>query len=56
MWADPNYIWGLAILADSLFSVHNISAGLWLNCISSVEITLFILADILSQHSALFQC
>ena len=41
IWADPNYTWGLAILADSLrFSVNNILAGLWLNCISSVEITL----------------
>ena len=49
--------WGLAILADSLhFSVNNILAGLWLNCISSVEITLFLLADILLQHRALFQC
>ena len=57
MWADPNYIWGLDILADSvLFSVKNILAGLWLNCISSVEITLFLLADILLQHMALFQC
>ena len=47
----------LAILADSLlFSVNNILAGLWLNCISSVEITLFLLADILLQHRALFQC
>ena len=51
------YTWGLAILADSLlFSVNNILAGLWLNCISSVEITLFLLADILLQHRALFQC
>ena len=33
-----------------------ILAGLWLNCISSVEITLFLLADILLQHRALFQC
>ena len=48
---------GLAILADSLlFSVNNILAGLWINCISSVEITLFLLADILLQHRALFQC
>ena len=38
------------------FSVNNILAGLWLNCISSVEITLFLLADILLQHRALFQC
>ena len=54
---DPSYIWGFAILADSLlFSVNNILAGLWLNCISSVEITLFLLADILLQHRALFQC
>ena len=53
----PNYTWGLAILADSLrFSVNNILAGLWLNCISSVEITLFLQADILLQHRALFQC
>ena len=51
------YTWGLAILADSLlFSVNNILAGLWLNCISSVEITLFLLADILLQHRALCQC
>ena len=38
------------------FSVNNILAGVWLNCISSVEITLFLLADILLQHMALFQC
>ena len=38
------------------FSVNNILAGLWLNCISSVEITLFLLADILLLHMALFQC
>ena len=57
IWADPNYTWGLAILSDSLlFSVNNILAGLWLNYISSVEITLFLLADILLQHRALFQC
>ena len=57
IWADPNYTWGLAILADSLlFSVNSILAGLWVNCISSVEITLFLLADILLQHRALFQC
>ena len=57
IWADPNYIWGFAILTDSLlFSVNNILAGLWLNCILSVEITLFLLADILLQHRALFQC
>ena len=44
-------------LSDSLlFSVNNILAGLWLNYISSVEITLFLLADILLQHRALFQC
>ena len=56
IWADPNYTWGLAILANSLlFSVNNILAGLWLNCISSFEITLFLLADILLQHRALFQ-
>ena len=48
---------GLAILADShLFLVSNILAGLWLNCISSVEITLFLLADMLLQHRSLFQC
>ena len=47
----------LTPLADSLlFSVNIILAGLWLNCISSVEITLFLLADILLQHRALFQC
>ena len=39
-----------------LFLVNNILAGLWLNCISSVEITLFLLADISLQHGALFQC
>ena len=39
-----------------LFSVNNIWPGLWLSCISSVEITLFLLADILLQHRALFQC
>ena len=38
------------------FFVNSILAGLWLNCISSVEITLFLLADILLQHRALFQC
>ena len=48
--------WGLAILADSiLFSVNSILEGLWLNCISSVEITLFLLTDISLQHRALFQ-
>ena len=47
VWADPNYIWGLAILADShFFLVNNLMVGLWLNCISSDEVTLFILADI----------
>ena len=52
--ADPNHIWGLAILADSLLlSVNNILASLWLNCTSSVEITLFLRADILLQHRAL---
>ena len=40
----------------SFFLVNKISTGLWLNCISSVEITLFLLADILLQHRALFQC
>ena len=49
IWADRNYIWGSAILADShLFSVNNILAGLWLNCISFLEITLFLLADIIA--------
>ena len=43
-------------LTPFFFSVNNILAGLWLNCISSVEITLFLLADILLQHRALFQC
>ena len=38
------------------FFGNNILAGLWWNCISSVEITLFLLADILLQHRALFQC
>ena len=48
---------GFGHFADSLlFSVNNILAGLWLNCMSSVEITLFLLADILLQHRALFQC
>ena len=57
IWAHPNYTWGLAILADSLlFPVNNILAGLWLNCICSVEITLFVLANILLQYRALFQC
>ena len=37
-------------------SVNNILAGLWLNCISSVEITIFLLADISLQHRSLFQC
>ena len=39
-----------------LFSVNNILAGLWLNCISSVEITLFLLVDILLQQRDLFRC
>ena len=58
IWADPNHTWGLAILADSLLfrSTTFWRAYLWLNCISSVEITLFLLADILLQHRALFQC
>ena len=52
-----NYIWGLTILSVSLlFSANNILAGLWLNCVSSVEITLFLLANILLQLRALFQC
>ena len=38
------------------FLVNNILAGLWFNCISSFEITLFLLADLLFQHRALFQC
>ena len=42
--------------SDLPCSVNNILAGLWLNCISSVEITLFLLAYILLQHRALFQC
>ena len=40
----------------SFFRSITFLAGLWLNCISSVEITLFLLADILLQHRALFQC
>ena len=57
IWADPNYIWSLAILADPpFFLVNNILAGLRLNCISSLEITLLLLTDILLQHRALFQC
>ena len=48
---------GFGHLADSLlFSVNNTWAGLWSNCISSVEITLFLLPDILLQHRTLFQC
>ena len=43
-------------LTPLFFFVNNILAGLWFNCISSVEITLFLLADILLQHWALFQC
>ena len=38
------------------FSVNVILVGFWLNCISSVEITLFLLADLLLQHRTLFQC
>ena len=43
-------------LTPFFFSVNDILAGLWLNCISSVEITLNLLADILLQFWALFQC
>ena len=43
-------------LTPFLFSVNNILVGLWLNCISSVEIAFFLLADILLQRRALFQC
>ena len=43
-------------LTPFFFSVNNILAGLWLNCISFVETTLFLLADILLQHMTLFQC
>ena len=43
-------------LIPFFFSVNNILAGSWLNSISSVEITLFLLAHILLQHRALFQC
>ena len=35
-------------LTPFFFSVNNILAGLWLNCVSSVEITLFLLADIIA--------
>ena len=42
-------------LTLSFFNVNNSLAGLWLNCISSVEIIIFLLADILLQHRALFQ-
>ena len=38
------------------FSVNNILVGLWLNCISSVQIIIFLLVDILLQHRALSQC
>ena len=43
-------------LTPFFLAVNNILAGLCLNCISSVEITLFLLADILLQHRGLFQC
>ena len=43
-------------LTPFFFSVNNILARLWLNCISSVEITLFLRADIFLQHRALFLC
>ena len=43
-------------LTPFFFSANNILAGLWLNCISSVEITLFLLADILLPHRAVFEC
>ena len=43
-------------LTPFFFPVSNILVGLWLNCILSVEITFFLLADILLQHRALFQC
>ena len=42
-------------LTPFFFSVNNIFTGLCLNCISSVEITLFLLADILLQHRTLLQ-
>ena len=45
---------GHFVWLPSFFSVNNILAGLWLNYISSVEITLFLLADILLQHRACF--
>ena len=42
LWADPNYTWGLAILADSLlFSVNNILAGLWLNVFPLLKLLSF---------------
>ena len=49
-------VWPFWLTRSLLFSVNNILVGLWLNCVSSVEITLFLLADILLQHMALFQC
>ena len=41
---------------NPFFSINYILLGLWFNCISSVEITLILLADILLQHRVLFQC
>ena len=48
-------VWPFWLTSFFFFSVKNILAGLWLNCISSVEITLFLLVDILLQHSPLFR-
>ena len=38
------------------FSVNSILVGLWSNCFPSVEIIFFLLADMLLQYWALFQC
>ena len=58
-WQNTSLNYAMVKLSPYLriiWQLNNNLAGLWLNCISSVEITLFLLADILLQHRALFQC
>ena len=49
-------VWPFWLTPFFFFSQKHFGGFLWLNCISSIEITLFLLADILLQPRALFQC
>ena len=53
--ADPNFIWSLAILPDFFF----LSITFWQvygSIVFNLLKFLFLLADILLQYTALFQC